>query len=318
MSPTHKLASFRAPVAAALARLAAVLAVVALAVAAAPLPERWVHAPASHPAFIVRVTGQGQPMILIPGLASSGTTWTGTVAHFDHQYRCYVLTLAGFAGVAPISEPLLPTVRQELVAYIRRHHLVRPVIVGHSLGGSIALDLAARYPRLVGPVVIVDSLPFFAGAWFGAPNLAAAQPMIARMRAGMDGMNHRQWLAYSRSGASTRSLASKPADQRRLVRWSLASDQRTVTDALLALVSTDLRPELPRIQSRVLVLGTWIGLGHGITRAEAMQVFHQQYRGVRRLTFRMNDQSRHFIMWDQPQWFYGQLARFLRAAPAQD
>ncbi|MGH9490485.1 MAG: alpha/beta fold hydrolase, partial [Terriglobales bacterium] len=132
-------------------------------------------APNAHPSFEVQIRGQGQPMILIPGLASSGATWNGTVAHFDRQYRCYVLTLAGFAGAPPdpaARGTLLATVREQLASYIRKQHLDRPVIVGHSLGGSIALDLAAHDPQLVGPVVIVDSLPFFAGAWFQAPNLA--------------------------------------------------------------------------------------------------------------------------------------------------
>jgi N-formylmaleamate deformylase len=60
---------------------------------------------ARHAPFTVKVTGHGKPMILIPGLASSGDTWVGTVAHFKQRYTCYVLTLAGFAGVPPIQPP---------------------------------------------------------------------------------------------------------------------------------------------------------------------------------------------------------------------
>lgn len=276
---------------------------------------------APHPSFRVQVTGQGQPMILIPGLASSGATWNGTVAHFQQQYRCYVLNLAGFAGVPPLpnagsDSDFLAMVRRQLAAYIRHQHLDHPVIVGHSLGGFIALDLAARNPQLVGPVVIVDSLPFFAGAWFQAPNLAAAQPIIAQMRAGMEHESHAQWLAYTRSGVSTNNLTTRPPDQRRLIRWGLASDQATVTRALLALVSADLRPELPQITSPVFVIGTWIGLGHGVTRAMARQIFQEQYAGVRHLKFVMTGNARHFVMWDEPVWFYHQLAAFLQAGPA--
>lgn len=272
-----------------------------------------------HPSFRVQITGQGQPMILIPGLASSGTTWNGTVAHFQHQYRCYVLTLAGFAGVPPMADPaaapgLLVTVRRQLAAYIRAEHLDHPVIVGHSLGGSIALDLAAHDPQLAGPVVIVDSLPFFAGAWIQAPNLAAAQPIIAQMRAGMEHETHAQYLAYARAGMATNNLATRPSDQQRLIRWGLASDQGTVTEAMLELVSRDLRPELPKISSPVLVIGTWIGLGHGVTRAMSAAVFQEQYAGVRHLKFVMTDNARHFVMWDEPVWFYRQLTDFLNTA----
>ena len=276
--------------------------------AAAPPPPR--------PAFYVQVTGQGRPMILIPGLSSSGPgTWDATVAQFKNQYRCYVLTLAGFAGEPPITAPLLSTVRDQLAAYIAAHHLARPVIVGHSLGGLIALDLAARYPDRVGAVVIVDSLPFFAGAWFQAPNVAAAQPMIARIRQGMESMPPAQWKAYAESGAATNSLVTSPANQKKLIAWATASDQGTVTRALLALMSTDLRPELPRITAPVLVIGTWIGLQetYHVSREQAMRIFHEQYAGVRQLQFVMCDNARHFVMLDQPAWFYRELRSSLTA-----
>src|SRR5678816_2523854 len=56
--------------------------------------------------FKVQVVGQGRPMILIPGLMSSGDTWKSTVARYQDRFRCHVLTLAGFAGVPPIKDPL--------------------------------------------------------------------------------------------------------------------------------------------------------------------------------------------------------------------
>ena len=65
-------------------------------------------APSAPPtSFRVQVTGHGRPMILIPGMASSGDTWKSTVAHYESQYTCHVLTLAGFAGVPATDRPLL-------------------------------------------------------------------------------------------------------------------------------------------------------------------------------------------------------------------
>ena len=78
-------------------------------------------------------------MILIPGLASSGETWDTTVARYRARFACHVLTVAGFAGVPPIDGPLLPAVHRDLAEYIRAQKLDRPIIVGHSLGGTIAL-----------------------------------------------------------------------------------------------------------------------------------------------------------------------------------
>src|SRR5882724_8181158 len=110
------------------------------------------------PSFHVDITGKGKPMILIPGFASSGKTWDSTVAHYKDKYQCHVLTLAGFAGEPRIEAPFLETVRKDLAAYIRKNKMDKPVIVGHSLGGFMALWLAVKEPDLVGPLVIVDSL----------------------------------------------------------------------------------------------------------------------------------------------------------------
>ncbi len=265
-----------------------------------------------HPAFVVKSIGQGRPIIMIPGMSSSGATWDGTAAHLGANYRCIELTLAGFAGVPPIQAPLMSTARDQIADYIRENHLDRPVIMGHSLGGSLALDLAARYPQLVGPVIIVDSLPFFAGAWFQADTLDAAQPTIAKMRTGMEALTHEQWVDYAQSGASTNGMASHPDDQHTLIDWSLKSDQKTVTDAMIAMVSSDLRPELVKIDAPVLVIGTWVGLqSYGVTQASATALFDQQYAGVKHLQFVMAKQSRHFVMWDDPAWFYSQVDGFL-------
>jgi N-formylmaleamate deformylase len=282
------------------------------------------NAPASKPqqsqayAFSAQVAGHGKPMILIPGLSSSGATWNGTVAHFKNRYTCYVLTLAGFAGVPPIPPPLLSKVRDDIAALIHERHLERPVIVGHSLGGNIALDLAAHYPNLVGPIVIVDSLPFYAGAWFQAKNLEQAKPMIAQIRQGMESATQTQWEATTRSGVMTKYMVTSPARLREIIQWGLASDRHTVTDAMIELVSEDLRPELAQITSPVLVLGTWIGVKAQleqrhmrVTRPEIVDEFKDQYINVPHLHFVMSDTARHFIMFDDPNWFYAQLDHFL-------
>lgn len=267
-----------------------------------------------HPAFQVKSAGEGRTILMIPGLASSGATFDATVEHLSGHYRCIELTLAGFAGVPAIDGPLLTEARDQIAGYIRESHLQRPVIMGHSLGGSIALDLAAHYPDLVGPVIIVDSLPFFAGAWFQAKTLAAAQPTIEQMRKGMSAMNHEQWLALTRTGASTNGYATSTKDQKTLIDWGLASDQKTVTDAMIELVSTDLRPELNKIETPVLVLGTWVGLqSYGVTKDAATAEFKEQYAGVKDFDFAMADKARHFVMWDDPAWFNTQVDGFLAA-----
>ena len=265
---------------------AAAMAIVVCAVWAAATSTTHAQPPAPT-SFRVQVTGQGRPMILIPGLMSSGDTWTSTVARYQDRFRCHVLTLAGFAGVPPITQPLLATVRTELAAYIRAQRLDRPIIVGHSLGGTLALALAADHPDLVGPLVIVDSLPFLAGAQFQAKTLDDARAGIAAMRAYMVNQTLEQFQAYVTTGAATEYMITGASDHDRIKQWGLASDQRTSADALADLMSLDLRQDVANIASPTLVLGTWIGLheqlkkyGIALARADVMQTFEQQFLAV--------------------------------------
>lgn len=268
--------------------------------------------------FVVKVSGHGQPMILIPGFASSGETWDTTVAHYENRYTCHVLTLAGFAGVPPIRSPLLATTVEDLAAYITDQHLTKPVVIGHSLGGNVAMDLAARHPELVGPIVIVDSLPFYAGAWFDAKTLDDAKAGIAAMHAYMSTQTHDQYVAAAQSGAATKFMVTDPARWEQIIGWSVATDQTTAADTMAELVGQDLRAELVKITAPTLVLGTWIGLkaqlAQGnvtITRASVQDTFQQQFSMLPHLRFVMSDTARHFIMFDDPNWLFAQLDAFL-------
>src|ERR1700689_4316516 len=133
------------------------------------------------PSFHVDIIGKGKPMILIPGFASSGKTWDSTVARYKDRYECHVLTLAGFAGEPRIEAPFLETVRKDLAIYIRKNKMEKPVLVGHSLGGFMALWLAAKEPDLVGPLVIVDSLPFLAAVMQPGATADSGKPKAGNM-----------------------------------------------------------------------------------------------------------------------------------------
>ncbi|MGH9519370.1 MAG: alpha/beta fold hydrolase, partial [Terriglobales bacterium] len=165
---------------------------------------------------------------------------------------------------------------------------------------------------------IVDSLPFYAGAWFQVKTLAQAQPIIAQMKAGMARMTQAQWEATAKSGAYAKSMTMSPAHLQTLENWSASSDLQTYIRATLELVGEDLRPDLERITSPVLVLGTWQGWaeslaqnGVTLTRADFVSTFKEQYATLPHLHFAMADHSRHFIMWDDPAWFFQQLDQFL-------
>lgn len=79
----------------------------------------------------------------------------------------------------------LRTQREAIVAYARARHLEKPVIVGHSLGGFLALWIAAEHPELPGAVVNVDGMPFFGVLMNPNATRETMRPMAGQMRAMM-------------------------------------------------------------------------------------------------------------------------------------
>ena len=269
------------------------------------------EAAAVHPAFRVQVAGapKGAPMILIPGLASDGEVWNGTVAHYCGARRCHVLTLAGFAGVAPIGEPLLQAAERQLSTYIAAQKLDHPVVIGHSLGGFLALKLAAHHPDQIGKLVIVDALPALLATRM--PN--ATPEEMKQIAEGMRKSMLAQDAATARAGSeqAVRTMATHPQDIDRVAGWGSRSDRTTVINAMADLSGEDLREEVGRIQAPTLVLGSWVAYKEYGPKALFEQMYRDQYRKLPGVRVELAEMARHFIMFDDPAWMYDRIDHFL-------
>ena len=268
---------------------------------------------AAPTAFTVEVTGQGSPVILIPGLASSGAVWQSTVARLcgpQAGRQCHVLTLAGFAGVAPVDGDMLAQAEAQLAGYIAAQKLRQPAIIGHSLGGFLALKMAIDHPEHTGKLVIVDALPALGATQLPSITKEQLQAMSQQMQTAMRAQD-----AVTASASQRRSvagMATAPADVERIIGWGQRSDKDTVINAMGTLMASDLRQDVARITSPTLVLGTWIAYKDFAPRAAIEQTFRSQYAQLPGARVEMADTARHFIMYDQPDWMFGRIEQFLR------
>ena len=93
----------------------------------------------------VDVVGSGRPVLMIPGLNSAASTWTETCAALQPQVQCHIVQLPGFAGAPAVqTDAFLDGMRDRLLAYLDDRQLRQPVVMGHSLGGALALKMAGR------------------------------------------------------------------------------------------------------------------------------------------------------------------------------
>jgi pimeloyl-ACP methyl ester carboxylesterase len=209
----------------------------------------------------------------------------------------------------------MPRVRDAIAAYIRKNKLDHPVIIGHSLGGMMALDLAAHEPDLTGKLVIVDSYPFLMGATNPNTTPEQAREIAAQIRGYIGGQSKDAYDAYVKSGVGMRSMVERDSDFQRLVAWGLASDRTAVGDWMAELYSIDMREDVARIKVPVLVMASYIGF-QGATRAGVEANLKAQYAKLAGVEIQVTDKAHHFIMWDDPEWMFGLTDRFLGMAAA--
>jgi pimeloyl-ACP methyl ester carboxylesterase len=260
----------------------------------------------------VTVTGSGPDVVLIPGLSSHPDVWASTVAAVP-GYRYHLVHVSGFAGRpagANATGPVLEPVAGEIARYIREARLERPALVGHSMGGSWAMMVAARNPGLAGKVMVVDMMPFL-GAMFGAPNAEAVRPVADQIRAGMVGASAeaRRTQVEQTSANMVRTESLRPG----LVAQSLASDPAASTQGFYDVITTDLRPDVARIGVPLTVIYV-LPAGAPLTAEQIDQYYQASYAGAPGAVLRRIPDSYHFIMFDQPEAFQRELRAFLGGA----
>jgi pimeloyl-ACP methyl ester carboxylesterase len=289
--------------------------------AAASMASCFAQQPAAKPATAgagaarplqVRVEGAGPPMILIPGLTCDGSVWDQTVNHFKGRYQCHVLSPAGFAGVPPVDGPFIPTMQQAIVQYIRENRLQKPVIMGHSLGGHLALAVAVAAPQEVGPIIVVDGAP--ATGVLMSPG--ASKEAIARqtevMCNAMAAMSQQAFTAQNRMMMAR--LVQSSATAELLSNRAAKSDVKTVARAMQELMSADLRDAVAGIRSPVLLIGAADYAKDEATRAAVRGGYEAQVAKIPNHKLVMAYDSRHFVMLDVPQWFYNEVEAFLKTS----
>lgn len=277
-----------------------------------------VSAVASAPAFAseritVRVEGQGSDVVLIPGLSSSPTVWAETVgAHPGHRF--HLVQLNGFAGAPARGNAdgvVAAPAAEEIARYIREQGLQKPAVIGHSMGGTMAMMAAARHPDLVGKVLVVDMLPWI-GVFFGPPGATVEQvrPVADQIRAGMSGPPSPQGEAMLTQ--TINGMIRTEGRRAGVLAESRASDRGVSARAYHELVTTDLRPELPKISAPVTVLYVQPG-GSPLTEAQTDGLYRQAYAGLRGAQLKRIPDAAHFIMFDQPERFQAEVRSFLAA-----
>ena len=255
--------------------------------------------------------GSGPDVVLVHGLRSSRDVWRELVAAVP-GYRYHLIQMNGFAGTSvPVaaSGGFLDATAAEIARYISETGLVRPALIGHSMGGTLGTMIAARHPSLVSRLMVVDMIPFMGGL-FGPPGTTAetVKPTADALRARMLGSDA---PTLRKTIEDTIATMVKRDDRRaEAVHHGLTSDNAQSAQAFHELIVTDLRPELVNIKVPVTVLYVR-SPAVPITDAQMDAYYKASYANVPQAKLVRIPDAYHFIMWDAPQRFAEEVRTFL-------
>lgn len=292
------------------------LAALALAACASTPPSQAPTAGFTSDRIEVARRGEGAHVILIPGLTSHRDVWATTADALDDRYTVHVVQVKGFAGFpaeANAEGAVSAPVAAEIARYINEAGLGHASLIGHSMGGVIAMMIAARTPDLADRVMVVDMFPWM-GAMFGPPGSTAesVRPTADQIRA--------QMLAAPAGSAAPmmeqmiESMVRTESARPPMVQYARDSDVRTVANAFHELIVTDLRPELANIRAPLTVLYV-VPPNVPIPAAQYESYLRMSYANAPQARLVKIEDSYHFIMVDQFDRFMSEVNAFLAEPP---
>jgi len=284
---------------------------------AAPL---WAadHSPTTVGSLKIEKHGDhGRPIVLIPGLGGGPWVWQDTVTKLEKDHVVYTLTLAGFDGMPVPTQGgnLFDLADQSLGNWLQSAHIGKPILVGHSLGATLALRFASEHPELISGVVAVDGLPLFPGM----DRLTDEQrkTMAGKMQEHMASFTPAQFkaeqLSYMRQ---TGMIDQEQAEHYALL--NAGSDIKATAQYMAEDLASDLRPGLKNATVPILEISPY---KESDFSTGPMKMSEQQkadyYKSL--LANAPNAKvvsispARHFVMLDQPVKFQQVLDDFIKS-----
>jgi 3-oxoadipate enol-lactonase len=102
-----------------------------------------------------------QGLMFLHGIGGAARAWRGQLEAFSHDYRTIAWDMPGYGGSAPLPSVSIAALADALEDFLQAVGAIKPILVGHSIGGMIVQQWLAKNPRAAGAVVLAQTSPAF-------------------------------------------------------------------------------------------------------------------------------------------------------------
>jgi pimeloyl-ACP methyl ester carboxylesterase len=258
-----------------------------------------------------QIKGKGQPIILIHGMSCSAEVWDEFVERYQGKYELHLVTIKGFGNKESAAyEHYLKAVKDELIAYTKNRKLKEAILIGHSMGGFLSLWAASEEPDLYSKIISVDGVPYFPVLQMAGITPETAKPMVESIKTAMANLDEATALANQKMIVSSMIATEEKRDK--VIKMGMNSNPMVVGQAYGEMFTTDIRPLMGKVKSPVLVFGSWAAYQNfGATKESVTIGYQNQLKDIEQVKLLVAEKAYHFVFYDEPEWFYREMDRFL-------
>src|SRR5581483_9260893 len=209
---------------------------------------------------------RGQPIVLIHAAGSNGHSWHYQYDHLGKSHSPFALDLPGHGRSSGVEA--LPSVQDYadfVAAFLDTLQIDSAVIVGRSMGGAIAMDLALRYAKRVRALGLIAT----AAKFNLPPELIETWRNVTMGRIGQP---------FTNGGYSPRTIAEHPEIIREGWGEQIKTDPRTRWGDMVACSKVDLREAISRIDQPTIIIGV---ADDDTTPPDSAKTLHEAIKGSR-------------------------------------
>ena len=260
---------------------AGVLAI-ATACAAAPAASADSLATAPDPEQPIGSIELDREMVLIHGLGGAASEWDDLAPFLKATFRVYQFELSGHGHTQPILDPTIAKEAERLADFLAENGVQYPTLVGHGMGGLIALRYSLDHPAAVDRLILLDAAPM---------QLATTEQKAETAKAlasDYDRFVANQYLQMSMN----REVGEVILD------LALKTDSASFISLLLSSFDFDMSEELRTLSVPMLVIGSEMLFPDPSTCREVLYKigFGKAYS----LNFKRMDRTGHYMMLERP------------------
>ncbi|WP_181305026.1 alpha/beta fold hydrolase [Rufibacter sp. XAAS-G3-1] len=106
-----------------------------------------------------KLLGEGQPLLILHGLFGTLDNWQTLGREFSKTYQVYLIDLRNHGRSPHSPEFSYQLMSDDLLEFIQQHQLQNPMIIGHSMGGKVAMNFALQNPDKLSKLLVADIAP---------------------------------------------------------------------------------------------------------------------------------------------------------------